>query len=102
MSTTDTRPISVRLPQDLANEIDRTKAEDTRTRTDQVEHLLRVGLAGRARLKALEQLASDTMAQTSHSPNTASAAAAAHLARHRELCGFDSQEQEISDGKPNR
>ena len=57
--TTDTSlQIAARLPADLVGEIDRTKAEDCRkTRTDQLEYLLRVGLKGRARLAELERLA---------------------------------------------
>lgn len=90
---TDTRPISARLPNDLANELERTRLEDTRTRTDQIEHLLRVGLAGRERLKQFERLASAGVAQA-NTPNSGSAAAAGHLAEHARLCAPPSDSKE--------
>lgn len=52
-----TRTVTARLPAALAAEIDRTAAEDARSRTGQIVWLARHGLAGRERLAELERIA---------------------------------------------
>jgi hypothetical protein len=82
---TKTVQIAARLPADIVGAIDRAAAEDDRTRTDQLTHLARIGLAGRARLKELERIAAETIAAANGAANTG---AADHLAEHRRLIGF--------------
>ena len=55
MTTYSTISTSARLPADLARELERTSREDDRSQNMQLVHLLRIGLAGRERLKQFEQ-----------------------------------------------
>jgi predicted transcriptional regulator len=40
-----TRLVSIRLPDDVVQQLDRTAREESRTRTGQIQHALRVWLA---------------------------------------------------------
>lgn len=57
MSNEATVSTSARLPSDVARDLARTSVEDDRSQNGQLIHLLRLGLAGRARLKQLEAFA---------------------------------------------
>lgn len=61
-----TEMVTARVETDLARTLKRTAREDDRTRTGQIEHLLRIGLASRTRLKELERLAVETAARQHH------------------------------------
>jgi hypothetical protein len=86
---TRTTQIAARMPTEVVAEIDRSAAEDSRTRSGQLAWLTRLGLAGRARLAELERLAASTVTKIAPRANTA---AADHLAAHAALAGLDQSE----------
>ena len=85
--------VSARIGQALEREVTKTASEDDRSRSGQIEHLLRIGLAGRERLKELERLAVASLAQHPESA-AATVAGAAHLALHAQLAGTQPQEDQ--------
>ena len=86
MDTTVWKP--GRLPADIARELEVTSREDDRSQNGQMVHLLRLGLAGRRRLKELEALAAGAVDVNAIS-RSAGAAAADHLRAHRRLTGAE-------------
>jgi hypothetical protein len=80
--------VSARVERDLAQRLQRTAREDDRTRTDQLAHLVRLGLAARARIAEFERMAVEAIAAQNHNSTVGTAAAAAHLAEHRRLTGL--------------
>jgi metal-responsive CopG/Arc/MetJ family transcriptional regulator len=86
---TEHTQVTARLPADLVTEIDRAASQDYRTRTDQLEYLARIGLAGRQRMKEPEQLAVAGIAKANRpDPDGSRQAAAEHLREHARLSGF--------------
>lgn len=82
--------VSARIERTLEREVRKTATADDRSRSGQIEHLLRIGLAGRERLKELERLAVESLASSQHPESAAGTEAArSHLAEHRRLTGIE-------------
>jgi electron transfer flavoprotein alpha subunit len=75
----------LRLPADVASQITDTAGADERSQNAQAVVLIKLGLAGRARMKEIEKLAAETIAAATGAANTS---AADHLAEHRRLTGI--------------
>lgn len=81
---------TVTLPADVLEQIDTDARGETRSRSQQIVHLIRIGLAGRAKLRELEAIGAAKQRQ--HRPDS-TVVAREHLREHARLGGFAPPEE---------